>query len=134
MAERYRVTSLGVSPAQDRAHRMRFYFIAMSVRVVCVASLFFVRGWWILLAAAGAILLPYFAVILANAASTQDDERPEPPAPRELSSPPSDAARASADPSEHLIVIDAPAERRRGPRDAGETDIGPLDTGEREDE
>src|SRR5690554_4860116 len=67
MAKSYSVTSAGVNPAEDRAHRMRMYFIAMSLRVACVASLFWVRGWWVLLAAAGAVLLPWFAVMVGNA-------------------------------------------------------------------
>ena len=73
MSEQYSVTSAGVTPAEDRARRMRMYFIAMSLRVVCIASLFWVRGWWILLAAAGSVILPWFAVLVANAVDHSGD-------------------------------------------------------------
>lgn len=112
MVEQYRVTSAGVNPAEDRAHRMRMYFIAMSLRVVCIASLFWVRGWWVLLAAAGAIILPWFAVLVANAVNHEGEgERPEAPTPLEIESA-HDAADTAPVPQETLIVIDAPAERR----------------------
>lgn len=115
MAEQYRVTSVGAAPAEDRAHRMRAYFIMMTIRIACVASLFFVRGWWVLLSAAGAIILPYFAVLIANAVSNTDGERPDAPSPLQLESaePPAETDDAAGeDPAETLIVIDAPAERR----------------------
>lgn len=115
MAEQYRVTSVGAAPAEDRAHRMRAYFIMMTIRIACVASLFFVRGWWVLLSAAGAIILPYFAVLIANAVSNTDGERPDAPSPLQLESAEPAAETgdsADEDPSETLIVIDAPAERR----------------------
>lgn len=63
----YSVTSAGVNPAEDRAHRMRMYFVAMSLRVVCVGSLFWLRGWWVTIAIVGAIVLPWFAVMVGNA-------------------------------------------------------------------
>lgn len=115
MAEQYRVTSVGATPAEDRAHRMRVYFIAMGVRMLCVASLFFLRGWWILLAAAGAILLPYFAVMIANAVDHSNGEQPEQPTPLQLTEverPEPGADEADSSPSETVIVVDAPAERR----------------------
>lgn len=108
MAARYDVTSVGVNPADDRAHRMRVYFIAMTIRVACVASLFFVRGWWILLVGAGAVLLPYFAVIIANQAAHGQGRRPDAPPPLELT--PGETLPEPA--SETLIVVDAPADRR----------------------
>jgi len=42
------------------------YTVAMSVRIVCVISAFFLPGWWQLAAIIGAIVLPYFAVVAAN--------------------------------------------------------------------
>lgn len=108
MAGDYEVTSVGVNPAEDRAHRMRVYFIAMTIRVACVVSLFFVRGWWILLVGAGAVLLPYFAVIIANQAANSRGRSPETPAPLELEPAPAPEETAA----ETLIVVDAPAERR----------------------
>jgi hypothetical protein len=63
---RQSVTSLPVSPADDRRARMIRYCIAMGVRLLCVIACFFVQGWWLLLPALGAIVLPYVAVVLAN--------------------------------------------------------------------
>ncbi|MBO1902585.1 DUF3099 domain-containing protein [Leucobacter weissii] len=124
MAEQYDVTSVGASPAEDRAHRMRVYFIAMSIRVACVASLFFVRGWWILVVGAGAVLLPYFAVLFANQAAHGGGRTPEAPAPLELTgadSPPTGGASDPAAPgpagSETLLVVDVLAERRAADED-----------------
>ena len=125
MARQYDLTAVGISPAADRAHRMRTYFIAMSVRVACVASLFFVRGWWILLVGAGAVLLPYFAVLIANQAEHRASTRPEPPSPLELggsapAGPPHSETSASDhfEPavSETVLIVDAPAERRSSAR------------------
>lgn len=121
MAKSYSVTSAGVSAAEDRAHRMRFYFIAMSLRVVCVASMLFVRGWWVLLCIAGAVILPYLAVMVANVASSAEGEKPERPTPLELGAgpdPESDAGsgeqEAASSPADTVIVVDAPAHRRSG--------------------
>lgn len=113
MTAGFDVTSVGINPAADRAHRMRVYFIAMTLRVVCVVSLFFVRGWWILLVAAGAVLLPYFAVIIANQAANTQGKSPDAPTPLELG-PAAGAGETAAGESaaEMVIVIDAPAERR----------------------
>jgi hypothetical protein len=60
------ITSLPVSPADDRKKRMIQYTVAMTIRLVCVALLFFVQGWWLLVVGLGAVLLPYVAVVLAN--------------------------------------------------------------------
>ncbi|MGK0716195.1 DUF3099 domain-containing protein [Leucobacter sp. W1153] len=115
MSEQYRVTSAGVNPAEDRAYRMRMYFIVMSLRVVCIASLFWVRGWWILVAAVGSVLLPWFAVLIANAVNHDGDgDRPDAPTPLELSgSVPTVVEAETTSAPEVLIVIDAPAERRK---------------------
>jgi len=121
VAQQYRLTSIGVNPAVDRAYRMRMYFIMMSIRVACVASLFFVRGWWIILVGAGAVILPYAAVLIANQRDAGAGTSPEAPLPPELNSsmPVSESHGADA-----LIVIDSPSERRtsstapsRGPED-----------------
>ncbi len=66
MQEAQSVTSLGISPDEERKRRMIKYTIAMSVRVVCILLAMVVQGWlmWVLFAAA--IVLPYFAVVLAN--------------------------------------------------------------------
>jgi hypothetical protein len=72
------ITSLPAAPAADRGHRMLEYTIMMSIRVLCLISLLWVRGWWILIPAAGAVFLPYFAVVVANVARARPaaPERP----------------------------------------------------------
>ncbi|MBN9612538.1 MAG: DUF3099 domain-containing protein [Actinobacteria bacterium] len=120
MEQQYDVTSVGVNPADDRAHRMRVYFIAMSVRLLCVASLLFVRGWWILLVAIAVVVLPYYAVLIANQHAPTHGTPPEAPSPLELTgSAPDPAADAPSEaPSERLLVVDAPADRRPSGRSA----------------
>jgi hypothetical protein len=113
MAKSYSVTSAGVNPAEDRAHRMRLYFIAMSLRVACVASLFWVRGWWVLLAAAGAVLLPWFAVMVGNAVAHGGGDAPDAPAPLQLEG--GAGAETDGPGAESLIVIDVDPERRARP-------------------
>jgi hypothetical protein len=60
------ITSLPPAPAAERGHRMLEYTVMMSIRVLCLISLIWVRGWWIVIPAAGAVFLPYFAVVVAN--------------------------------------------------------------------
>lgn len=125
MAQQYKVTSVGVNPAKDRAYRMRMYFATMTLRVACIVSLFWVRGPWIILVAIGAIVLPYVAVLIANAVSHVGGEAHETPTPLELASGEPSAVSAAesqasaAEPAgsdapaaSALIVVDAPAERR----------------------
>lgn len=102
------VTSAGVSAEQDRNHRMKVYFIMMAIRLACVLSLIWVRGWWVLLVAVGAIFLPYFAVLIANEAANTRGKQPEQPDQLQLT--------GHSDPDEpvvpRLIVVDQPADRR----------------------
>lgn len=128
VAQQYKVTSVGVNPAKDRAYRMRMYFATMTLRVLCIVSLFWVRGPWIILVAIGAIVLPYVAVLIANAVSHVGGEAHETPTPLELTSGETieatapDEVRAAAGANETaqndvpaasaLIIVDAPAERR----------------------
>lgn len=113
MSEHYSVTSAGITPAEDRAHRMRTYFMVMGIRMLCVVSLFWVRGWWVLLAGIGAVVLPYVAVLIANAVNhAGDGERPEAPTPLALTG--TEVVATTPDVSEEIIVIDAPAPRRSG--------------------
>jgi len=128
VAGQYEVTSVGVNPAKDRAYRMRMYFATMMLRVLCIVSLFWVRGPWIILVAIGAIVLPYVAVLIANAVSHVGGEAHETPTPLELTSGEMGDASASADArpaaganetaqsdvpaASALIVVDAPTERR----------------------
>ncbi len=62
------VTSIDISPDDERRSRMIRYLVAMSIRVVCIIAGVFVEGWLMWVCFAGAIFLPYFAVIIANAA------------------------------------------------------------------
>ncbi|MFM6974359.1 MAG: DUF3099 domain-containing protein [Agromyces sp.] len=70
MAKTQSITSIPLSPAQERRARMLKYSVSMAVRMVCIVAMLFVSGWWLLLCALGAIFLPYFAVIVANQATT----------------------------------------------------------------
>lgn len=60
------VTSIELSPEEERKRRMVRYTWAMSIRVVCLILGMFLQGWLMWVAFAGAIFLPYFAVVLAN--------------------------------------------------------------------
>jgi hypothetical protein len=118
VTQQYDVTSVGINPAQDRARRMRMYFLAMSLRMACVLSLFWVRGWWVLLAGLGAVVLPYFAVLIANAVSNEGGGVPQQPRPLELEGAARDSsvdadANVAADPG--VIVVDVPVHRRAHP-------------------
>lgn len=62
------VTSLEVSPEEERRGRIIKYSIAQGVRVLCIIIAVLNPGgpvMWV--AVAGAVLLPYFAVVIANA-------------------------------------------------------------------
>ena len=67
MAKPQSVTSLEISPEQERRSRFIKYSIAMTVRVICLLLGVVVKGWFMWVCFAGAILLPYFAVVVANA-------------------------------------------------------------------
>ena len=115
-AQSYSVTSAGVNPVEDRAHRMRMYFIAMTLRVACVGSLFWVRGWWIIVPVLGSIILPWFAVMVGNAVAHNGEQQIDTVAPLELtgSEPePVDGENAGA----ALLVVDVePLRRSESPR------------------
>lgn len=104
----YDVTSAGISAEQERQHRMKVYFIMMAIRMSCVASLIWVRGWWILVAAIGGVVLPYLAVIIANQPKYTQMASPEQPKQLQLTT----TLVQESQPSSPLIVIDEPAERR----------------------
>lgn len=130
----YSVTSVGVNPAEDRAHRMRMYFIAMSLRVLCVVSLFWLRGWWIVLPAVGSVVLPWFAVMVGNAVAHGGGRSPEAPAPQQLTGGEPDPGTRDRAPgrgepvraSEDIIVLDVDPERRGSARTTGR-DAAPAD-------
>ena len=63
------ITTLPLSPQEERRSRMVKYSVAMGIRTLCVVSLLFVQGWWILVMVAAALVLPYLAVVIANTRS-----------------------------------------------------------------
>lgn len=108
MSKEYRVTSAGASAAEDRAHRMRMYFIAMTLRVLCVVSLFWVHGWWIVIPVVGSVVFPWFAVMVGNAVAQNTRDEIDAPEPLELLAPDS----PEADVAPELIVLDVEPTRR----------------------
>ena len=64
--ERPSITTLPLSPDEERRHRMIKYSVAMGIRVVCLVVAVIVPGWWAAVPLVGAIFLPYFAVVIAN--------------------------------------------------------------------
>ncbi|MBC9935383.1 MULTISPECIES: DUF3099 domain-containing protein [unclassified Leucobacter] len=112
----YLVTSVGETPAEERSRRMRSYYVAMSLRLLCVASLAFVRGWWIIIPALGAILLPYFAVMIGNAIGSREGSAPAEMTPQALTGAPGEPPEPGEAAGPLLIVVDAPAERRSSAR------------------
>jgi hypothetical protein len=78
MKKNQSITSLPLSPEDDRRARMVHYSVAMGIRVVCIVSLLFFHGWWLILPGLGAVFIPYFAVVVANFAHNRTEavERP----------------------------------------------------------
>lgn len=74
MAETQSVTSLGVSPEEERRSRMIRYSIAMTVRMICIVLAILVQGWLMWVCFALAIVLPYWAVVIAN---SRGDVKPQ---------------------------------------------------------
>ncbi len=68
-SEAQSITTLPLSPQEERKSRMIKYSIAMGIRTLCVVSLIFVQGWWIVVMVAAALVLPYLAVVVANVRS-----------------------------------------------------------------
>lgn len=66
MAKRQSVTSLDISPEEERKQRMIRYSVAMGIRTVCIVLGVVTTGFWMWFFFALAIFLPYFAVVLAN--------------------------------------------------------------------
>jgi hypothetical protein len=96
------ITSLPLSPDEERKKRMIEYSIMMGIRVLCVfvcfgMALVGLGGWWIIIPAAGAVFLPYFAVVVGNAARSGGGTEPLHPATlRALPHGPSDDAAGPA--------------------------------------
>lgn len=64
------VTSLGISPEDDRRSRIIKYSVAQGIRVVCIVLAVVGGGNWLTwVAGFGAAILPYVAVVVANATS-----------------------------------------------------------------
>ncbi|MGO3886369.1 MAG: DUF3099 domain-containing protein [Mycetocola sp.] len=123
--KRQSITSLPVSPSDDRRARMRTYSIMMAVRIVCLFALLFVRGWWMWLCVAGAVILPYIAVLLANAAASPAGSAVETPG-GILRVPPSNAAGSDGagqeNPSDSERTNNADQQDPAGHSRDGETD------------
>ena len=76
MAKRQSVTSVDVSPDEERKSRFLKYTIAMLVRVACIILAVSVPlGWLTLLFSLGAVFLPYFAVVVANEVGGKPSEK-----------------------------------------------------------
>ena len=89
------ITTLPLSPQDERRSRLIKYSVAMGIRTLCVVSLIFVQGWWIVVMVAAALVLPYLAVVVANTRSkpaaqamTQAPYAALPPAPPAAPTPP----------------------------------------------
>jgi hypothetical protein len=68
------LTSLPVSPNEERKTRLGQYLIAMGLRLVCLFLCFVTPGWWILLPVVGVVVLPLIAVGLANVVNTKSSK------------------------------------------------------------
>ena len=68
------LTSLPVSPNEERKSRLGQYLIAMGLRLVCLFLCFVTPGWWILLPVAGVVVLPLIAVGLANGVNAKSSK------------------------------------------------------------
>jgi len=80
MKQTQSITSIGVSPEDERKSRMLRYTLAMTIRVICIVLAMVVQGWLMWLFFAGAILLPYFAVVIANGIGTGHQKKDLPKA------------------------------------------------------
>ena len=83
MAKAQSLTSIALSPEDERKSRMIKYTVAMTIRVVCIVLAMVVQGWLMWVFFAGAIFLPYFAVVIANGvgAGNSKDSAPKAVAP-----------------------------------------------------
>jgi hypothetical protein len=70
------VTSLGISPDEERRQRIIKYTIAQVIRVVCIIVAVAGAGNWLTYVAGfGAAILPYVAVVVANASTTGEADK-----------------------------------------------------------
>lgn len=82
MAKRQSVTSLELSPEQERKQRMIRYSVAMTIRTICIVLGVVSTGIWMWIFFALAIFLPYFAVVMANAQGGRGKSQTERLAPK----------------------------------------------------
>ena len=68
------LTSLPVSPNEERKTRLGQYLVAMGLRLVCLFLCFVAPGWWILLPVVGVVVLPLIAVGLANVVNSRSSK------------------------------------------------------------
>ncbi len=92
MAKTQSITSIPRSPNDDRHSRMVRYSIGMAIRVVCLISLVFLRGWWLLVPAIIAVAGPMVLVVLANAVAPKTPTAVERPGSIVRSSAPDEPA------------------------------------------
>jgi hypothetical protein len=74
--EAVRITTAGISAADEMRHRQRRYLWSMGVRTVCFVGAIAIGPGvlrWVLIAAA--VFLPYIAVVMANAADRTGSEQ-----------------------------------------------------------
>lgn len=75
------VTSLGISPEDDRRSRIIKYSVAQLIRVICIILAVVGGGNWLTwVAGFGAAVLPYVAVVIANASSGEGNSKSAPKA------------------------------------------------------
>lgn len=75
------VTSLGISPEEDRKSRIIKYSVAQGIRVVCIILAVAGGGNWLTwVAGFGAAVLPYVAVVVANATNGNGNSKTAPKA------------------------------------------------------
>lgn len=60
------ITTMGISPDQERSRRMLSYSMAMGIRLVCIGLCFITPGWLVTLPILGACIIPWLAVVAAN--------------------------------------------------------------------
>jgi hypothetical protein len=74
MAKTQSITSVPRSPQEDRHSRMVRYSIGMGIRVLCLISCLFLRGWFLVIPAIVAVGAPLVLVVLANAIGSSNSE------------------------------------------------------------
>lgn len=79
MAKTQSITSISRSPQDDRHSRAVRYTIGFAIRLACLLSCVFLRGWFLVIPAIIAVGGPLVLVVLANASTSSGStvvERP----------------------------------------------------------